>query len=271
MNSIRPLVRELLPSEFFRGIRSILGKGIRFSGNYEYWDQAASLCSGYDSESILEKVLQATLKVKSGEAIFERDSVLFDEIQYSWPVTATLMWAAARNKGSLHVLDFGGSLGSSYFQNRKFLSELNELSWSIVEQRKIVSIGRDKIADGVINFFLDIDEYRSCCTPNFVLLSSVLQYLSEPFNLLVDIAKLDSKIIVVDRTPFAVDEKERIKIQHVPSNIYSASYPCWFFSRTDFVEKMKALDYQVVESFDALDKLTSEAKWLGMIFEKAES
>lgn len=44
-------------------------------------------------------MLEATLKVKRGEAVFERDSVLFDEIQYSWPVTAALI----RN-GRLHLL-----------------------------------------------------------------------------------------------------------------------------------------------------------------------
>ena len=73
------------------------------------------------AQDILDKVLAATLKVKQGQAVFERDSVLFDEIEYSWPLLAGLMWAAASNGGKLNVLDFGGALGSSYYQNRKFL------------------------------------------------------------------------------------------------------------------------------------------------------
>ena len=35
-------------------------------------------CNGYDSMmDILEKVLSATLKVKNGESVYERDSVIF--------------------------------------------------------------------------------------------------------------------------------------------------------------------------------------------------
>ena len=51
-------------------------------------------------------VLDASLKVKNGVAAFERDSVLFDEIEYSWPVTAELMHGAARSGGRVHVVDF---------------------------------------------------------------------------------------------------------------------------------------------------------------------
>jgi putative methyltransferase (TIGR04325 family) len=70
--------------------------------------------TGYDSEIILEKTRDALLKVKNGEAAYERDSVLFDEIQYAWPLLTSLMWVAAQAKGILNVLDFGGSLGTTY-------------------------------------------------------------------------------------------------------------------------------------------------------------
>lgn len=270
MSAIRPLLKDWLPPALLRPIRNLRGKGIRFEGEYKSWEEAAALCTGYDAESILDKVLEATLKVKRGEAVFERDSVLFDEIQYSWPVTAALMWCAAKNNGELHVLDFGGSLGSSYFQNRKFLSKLRELSWSVVEQSMFVEIGRDLIADSVLNFYADVDQ---CCinhAPNLVLFSSVLQYLSDPFDVLENVAQKQVGLIVIDRTPFSNDSINKIKIQHVPPEIYSANYPCWFFSRDDFIQRMNSINYEIIECFDALDKLSDEAKWQGLIFEKVK-
>ena len=45
------------------------------------------------------------MKVKKGEAVYERDSMIFDQIEYSWPVLFGLMWAAAQNSGYLKVLD----------------------------------------------------------------------------------------------------------------------------------------------------------------------
>jgi putative methyltransferase (TIGR04325 family) len=263
-------MKDWFPPAILRGVCHLRSNEIRFEGNYKTWEEAAALCTGYDSELILDKVLAATLKVKCGEAVFERDSVLFDEIQYSWPVAAALMLAGARNNGNLHVLDFGGSLGSSYFQNKKFLSKLRKISWSIIEQSNFVEIGRKQISDGVLNFCADIDECYEKYSPNLVLLSGVLQYLTKPYDVLENLAKNQVSLIVIDRVPFSNDSFEKIKIQYVPEKIYSASYPCWFLSRDKFIQKMLSLNYHLIESFDALDKLSNQAKWQGLIFEKAE-
>ena len=150
---------------------------IRFEGDHENWNDAARQCSGYDADDILDKVLNAALKVKRGEAVHERDSVLFDEIEYAWPVLAGLMWAAARNGGKLNVLDFGGSLGSSYFQNRKFLQTLPEVCWNVVDQPQIVEAGQAYIQDGELNFIKPSRNAWRENQPNVILLSGVLQYL----------------------------------------------------------------------------------------------
>ena len=88
-----------------------------FEGSYSTWQEADALCNGYGNMDILEKVLSATMKVKNGEAVYERDSVIFDQIEYSWPVLTGLMCAVAQNSGCLKVLDFGSSLGSSNLEN----------------------------------------------------------------------------------------------------------------------------------------------------------
>ena len=65
----------------------------------------------------LRKYFPLPWKVKNGETVYERDSVIFDQIEYSWPVLTGLMCAAAQNSGCLKVLDFGCSLGSSNLEN----------------------------------------------------------------------------------------------------------------------------------------------------------
>ena len=61
-----------------------------WSGNYANWEEADSFATGYDDHSILEKCKTALLKVKNGEAAYERDSVLFDKMQYNWALLALL-------------------------------------------------------------------------------------------------------------------------------------------------------------------------------------
>ena len=118
-----------------------------YFGNYSCWYKACQDSTGYDSNVILNKVRDALLKVKNGDAVYERDSVLFDEVQYSWPLMAGLLWIASCGNNCLNLIDFGGSLGSSYFQNRKFLGHLCEFYWNVVEQEKFVKCGRELFED----------------------------------------------------------------------------------------------------------------------------
>ena len=239
---------------------------IFWHGNYSTWADAEADSSGYDSEHILEIVKTSTLKVKHGEAVFERDSALFDHIEYSWAVLAGLMWVAARYQGKLSVLDFGGSLGSSYFQNRNFLPDLPEIQWSVVEQAHFVTCGREYIQDDCLRFYSTIDECLTERTPNVVLLSGVLQYLPDWSHDLQAILLKQFPIVIVDRTPFALDGKERITVQTVPEWIYPASYPCRFFNESIFVQTFLQSDYRMIEEFDALDRANIPSVYKGFIF-----
>ena len=271
MNFTKSVVKDWLPPALLRGVRYLRGRGICFEGHYKTWEEAADLCSGYDDESILKKVLESTLKVKRGEAVFERDSVLFDEIQYSWPVLSGLLWAAARNNGELSVLDFGGSLGSSYFQNRKFLLSLKALSWQVVEQEHFVEKGKEFVEDDVLKFYRSIEESVNASSPNVLLISSVVQYLSNPQQLVNQINSLQADILIIDRTPLTIEKEDIICIQKVPSHIYKASYPMWLLSRNNLLGKLS--NWKAHEKFTNAEGYTKTATGLkfdfsGYIFER---
>lgn len=247
MSELKIMARDWLPPALIRLLRLVRGGGIRFNGDYATWEEASAHCTGYDAEEILAKVLDATLKVSRGEAAFERDSVLFDENEYAWPVLAGLMWAAARNGGKLNVLDFGGSLGSSYFQNRKFLLGLPEVRWNVVEQAHYVEAGQAQIQDEQLRFYKTISECLVENKPNVVLLSSVMQYVESPFDLVAELGKVGATCLIIDRTPFALNKKDKLVIQEVPSAIYSASYPMWIFSLPVFKQLLDK-DWSLVSS-----------------------
>ena len=202
------------------------------SGDYRSWGEALAASTGYDSESILEKTRAALLKVKNGEAVYERDSVLFDEIEYAWPVLAGLLWVATRCEGTLNVLDFGGSLGSTYFQNRVFLSMLPEVRWNVVEQARHVETGKAWFEDERLHFYTDIADCLADTEPNVVLLSSVLQYLEHPYAVFDQIQALACDLVIIDRTPFWAGSTDRLCVQSVPPSIYMASLP-----KLDFFEE----------------------------------
>lgn len=228
-----------VPPVMVRWLKAHSPRSLRFTGEYATWEDAAFHSHGYGAKEILQKVLEATLKVKRGEAAFERDSVAFDEIDYAWPVLADLMWVAACRRGRLNVLDFGGALGSSYFQNRRFLRGLAEVRWSVLEQEHYVQAGREHVQDDRIRFYADLNECLSENQPDVILLSSVLQYLPSPYETIAQLAACSADYLIIDRTPFAGGSDDKLFIQHTPASIYRASYPMWVFSEEKFLAALQ--------------------------------
>ncbi len=266
------IIFDFLPPIVFKLVRFFKNNRIRFAGNYASWQAASKDSTGYDDNVILQKVLESTLKVIKGDAAFERDSVAFDTIEYSWPLVATLTKTAAISNGNLNVLDFGGSLGSSYFQNRKFIKSISTLKWNIVEQAHFVKAGQDYVKDKSLSFYSTIDKCLLENQPNAVVLSSVLQYLENPEDILEKIDLINANSLIIDRTPISNRAEDRIVIQYVPPQIYQANYPMRIFSREKLIELL-AKKWDLVAETPCLDGTFTLEKgfqfsFKGLIFEK---
>ena len=96
-NAMKQFLKGWLPPVLIRRVGR--SKNISFIGPFESWNEAQEHSIGYESDNILEKVKAAQLKVKNGKAAYERDSVVFDKIQHSFPVLAGLLHAAIANGG----------------------------------------------------------------------------------------------------------------------------------------------------------------------------
>ena len=221
----------------FSGLARTLRKkqsAIRFSGDFQSWEEAQKASTGYSAPEILQKTRAALLKVKAGDAAFERDSVTFNVMQYEFSLLAGLLRAATASAGHLSVLDFGGALGSSYFQCRSFLGGLNELRWSVVDQPAQVACGRKDFENQQLKFYDTVSDCLREQQPNVLLLSSVLQYLRSPYEALADLLGAAIPFVIVERTAFHSGDRDRLTVQHVPKRIYCASYPAWFLSESTF-------------------------------------
>ena len=190
--SVKRLLERLLPPIRRRRGCAAYATGpqpdrLRFTGDFASWEEAAQASSGYAAPVILEKTRAALLRVKNGEAAYERDSVTFATIDYEFPLLACLLRAAAEHDNRLSVLDFGGSLGSTYFQCRSFLAPLKELRWSIVEQPAHVLCGQRDFANEQLRFYESVESCLRVERPQVLLLSGVLQCLPKPYVVLEDL------------------------------------------------------------------------------------
>jgi putative methyltransferase (TIGR04325 family) len=252
--NVKALIRDLCPPLLLKLVRQFRSKNsISFTGNYSSWADAQLHASGYDTDEIFQRVRAAALKVKCGEAVFERDSVCFYKEDYRWPALACLLSIAAEKDGKLNVLDFGGALGSFYFQHNKFFKRLKSIRWSVIEQAHFVAFGRNEFQSAELRFYPNIDACLSNEKVDVVFLSSVLQYLDNPTSMLMELAKIKAGYILIDRTPFIESPNDRLTVQSVPKSIYSAIYPAWFFSTQQFNTLISTVGYQIIEEFDCDD------------------
>jgi len=217
--------------EGFRRLVSRLSPRSRFLSSFDdrfaSFTEAAQAAGGYDSPAIDDRSLHAARSVIEGNAVFERDGVVFTEPDPRQPVVdAIVLTNRSRSDASpLRLLDVGGGLGSSYWQNIAQLPS-EAITWTIVERPSLCEKARD-LPEHPIVYRSDLrqalDEHW-----DVVLFSSVLQYLAEPHQVLAAAGAACSTIIV-DRTPMHAGVDDVVCVQTTPAHIYEASYPAWIF------------------------------------------
>lgn len=234
-----------------------------WKGNYPSFDAAKKLCKGYDEDHIVRKIAETTLAVVSGDAVYERDGILYDEINVNHQLLAALLLVAGRNDGKLTIIDFGGSLGTSYYQNIGFLSHLKEINWCIIEQSSFVEVGKNGFENEHIKFYHDLGEcFADQKEVNIVLISSSLQYMPKPYEILAEIQNQQIPYLMLDLVGFNDKNVDRITIQHVPPIFYGveAAYPCTFFSKLKLYQQLENNYNKVFEFISEHQKYYIELK-----------
>ncbi len=257
-------IKDFVPPLFIKIYRALRPRKYGWIGDYATWEEAKKQCTGYDSKVILEKVRSGLLKVKYGEAAYERDGVVFVEERYSWPIVSAILLAYHDNP-SINILDFGGSLGSTYFQHKKLFTRFPDFRWNIVEQDRFVEIGKKDFQDDNLRFFNSIEECFSDTKPNILLLGSVLQYIEKPYKLLSNLFSYNFKYIIIDRTPFDRNDRHRITIQNVDPGIYDASYPSHVFSETEFMNFLNSSNYEILSPHSPDNEIISGLSLKGFV------
>ena len=245
-----------------------------YQGDFNSFEEALKYCKGYEAKEVFEKTCETALKVKNGEYVFERDSVGFLELKYSTDVLDALLKIIRENNNKLLLTDFGGSLGSSYFQYQSFFKTVDKISWKVVELPAIINFGKKNIENGKLLFFHNLEEAEKLEKSSVLFSSGTFQYLPKPFEFIDEIINRDYHYILLDRIAFINGTKHRLTIQETKEEIYEATYPAWFFNEQIFVKYFEERGYQLKNVFNsycdlplAIDK-KSTVYWKGFYFEK---
>ncbi len=239
-------------------------------GGFSTWEEAEKKAIGYDSNAIFERAKKAALAVKNGAAVFERDTVLFFQPNYSNAVLTGLLRSFVKNEGHITLLDFGGALGSTYSNFVPLIKEMKSLIWGVVEQPHFVKFGRENLETKQLRFFAGIPEFQSDVgSPNIILISSSLQYIRDYQKILAAILAMKPTLVIIDRSPFLRDRKTPTKVflQQVSEEIYPASYACWAFNKQEILSQFSE-DYKVILETDCQEVAHKDVEYLGIVLER---
>lgn len=219
-------IRDLIPPILARALRPLRRDRIRWSGDYATWGDGSAATGGYDAPAILERVETAVRQVLAGRAAYERDGVAFPEPKASIGLLAALLLARSSCRHPMRVVDWGGSLASSWLQHRRWLDPACVRAWAVVEQEAVVSSGRTLMDDGIVSFHTSFTE--AALEADLVLWGAALQYLPDPHLALAEAAASSATFLCLDRLAVTWRGRDRLTVQRVPRSIYPASYPAWF-------------------------------------------
>lgn len=263
--SVRRFARRWIPPAIRESVNRIAGYAITYRGPYPDWSAAAAAAAGYGDAALVARLVEAARTARARPGSWEQDGVVRDAVPPDFPLLYALLRAAAAPAGRrLTVLDFGGGLGTSYRQCRPYLPTGLPLHWRVVEQPTLAAAGSE-FASEELRFFDDLEQALAHGQPDVALLSSVLQYLPEPYRLLERIAAAGVRNVVIDRHPFSLQE-ELIVVQVVPRSLYAASYPSWLFNRTRFLSSVTRT-FDVVAQWDGKDPAIRGPRGIGATFQ----
>ncbi|HXQ13473.1 MAG TPA: methyltransferase, TIGR04325 family [Caulobacteraceae bacterium] len=262
-NRLRVGLQLLTPPILWR-----LGRRLRrgpLEGPLGSWEAAAERASGWDSPGIVEQALEAALKVRDGAAAFERDSVARGSIIYSPTILAALLLAADRYR-ALNIIDFGGGLGSNYFQNLRLISALSAVptSWNVVERAPLARLGVEQFQTAQLRFHEDLNAVR--LEHPVLLFTGSLQYVADAFALLEQVLDL-TDIIALDRVLVWGEPEHAFFVQRLDARRFGpVTLPTWCFAKDALIDWFAAHGFRLVEHFVGAPRRFENC---GMLFVRA--
>jgi putative methyltransferase (TIGR04325 family) len=268
--SPKPL-RAWVPPRLLEMYAYLIGDQIGLTALFPDWEAARSNAGRYSDEAITERMVAAAQAAFASKGTkFERDGAVFDQPVTPYHLAACLLRIAMANDGRLAIADFGGGLGSSFFQCRQFLSCLNELQWYVVEQPALVRRGRELFEGEELHFRDTLLDISAAAQPQVVLFSGVLQYLDDPYGVLAEAVALNPRAIIVDRNPESDNLEDAFSVQALPRYLGSRRIPCRVFGARSIESALpgysRAFDFSTIDPDMHADGLL--VKMRGSLYEK---
>lgn len=224
----------LLPEPLKIGLRGILAPfiGFRVAKN---WESAVSGSSGYQSPKTISTI-EGSDPVVDKQTI--NQNLLGNRfLQVASAILSGLNFEQMKSETPIRVLDIGGGLGEYFFLLQKHVPNI-KFEWLILETSAVCQLAKTKqIATPDVSWTDSLID--SSGTFDFVLLSSVIQYVEKPLEL-IEMAMQKAPLLIFNRLPLSTNPHNLVCIQRPGLLETKGSYPVHILSEKLFFSYLSA-------------------------------
>ena len=221
-----------------------------FFGDYSDWAAAAAESRPYDLDvDVTARFLDETRK----------------GIRETGLNAAVALVALLAQGENANVLDFGGGLGVGYFRLSPIVPGAIA-SWRVIEKPHVADYGTRHFGDDKLSFWRSLPEATRGWLPDIVIISSVLEYLPDRYDVLTKLGSLKPGEIIVDRSP--IGERERFMIQRVPAQNGGYVVPCAVLSRAKLESSLASYDVFFEQTIGPFHHTVPTAQHKSIIFKR---
>lgn len=226
-----------------------------YNGVYKDWSSALSKSNSYQDHATLDQIKNASLIGLKDDKFF-RDGIVFKQYEFCSHLNILLLnifiqsYQKKNSNKPISVIDFGGGLGTLYFQFKKYCEIYDikiNFQWNIIEQDDLTKFGKKNIENNNLKFHNFSEIKLEDNKVDLVIFSAVLNYIQDPYFIINKFVKIKPKYILIDRTNFWDGDSDVITILKASKNI-QGSYPCYIFSFEKFKIHFKSF-YRLKENF----------------------
>ena len=151
-----------------------------------------------------------------------------------------VMTAENSKDNKVTILDFGGGLGATYISVTAACSNRQIIDYHIVESNTICQAGEKYFKnDSRIQFYDHLPDNIQAA--DIIYLSSSIQYIEDWKAFLKEIAKYDSRYILLADLPAG-----EIPTYATVQNYYESKIPYWFFNINEVIDTMASMNLNLL-------------------------
>ena len=232
-------ISKMIPEQIIIGLRGLLAPAIGFRVA-KSWSDAVEHSSGYQSKKTIDSLISSD---PIDLANISSHCFIGNRLQQ---IASAFLEGVASSKNTIRVIDVGGGLGQYFFLLEKLAPSI-QFEWVILETTAVCELAKSVAPTKKnIRWISSLDDAQ--VTFDIALLSSVIQYVEKPFDLLDDLMKV-AKFLILNRLPLTSSRNQKICIQRPGFFESKGSYPVHLLSED-----------KVIAYFEARGKILS--RWL---------